>query len=283
MSLNNIHKRQRINEDASLAYDMSSYGCYINSDSNLARTSRKRRAPNASKNGKSIKTNKSIFKVAKGCSGKRRKHILNFEQISVLENYFHIDPDWKMATVDAAATQLGLPVKKIYKWGYDRKHVSRSLGEIKPTNSDDFNGLVDEILMLKSKEADMTKKTYPKREKAANKSSFTEKNSSGNQKQNNLEQNLTSIEDFSDFKFNDIEKTLSADLNTTSPKAEQRQQVTSTYSKELTEGFISDTYKDSFWPTEDFFGQKICDADISTQNVFSLDHLQFENIWSPLL
>lgn len=78
---------------------MSSYGYYINPDSTSTRTSRKRRTPNASKNGKPTKPNKSIFKVEKGCSGKRRKHILNFEQISVLENYFHIDPDWKTTTV----------------------------------------------------------------------------------------------------------------------------------------------------------------------------------------
>lgn len=148
-------------------------------------------------------------------------------------------------------------MKKIYKWGYDRKHVSRNLGEIKPTNSSDYNGLVDEILMLKSKEADMKKRTYTKRGKVDNKSAFTEKNSSDSQKQVNLEQNLTSIEDFSDFKFNNFEKTLSAGLKTISANEEQRQHANSTCSKELTEGLISDTCKDSFWPTEDFFGQKI--------------------------
>lgn len=47
----------------------------------------------------SKKESGAIFNVQKGCSSKKKKHILKFEQISILENYFHIDPEWKMSTV----------------------------------------------------------------------------------------------------------------------------------------------------------------------------------------
>lgn len=40
-----------------------------------------------------------IFSIAKKCDSKKRKHMLRYEQISVLENYFHKDPKWTSATI----------------------------------------------------------------------------------------------------------------------------------------------------------------------------------------
>ena len=43
---------------------------------------------------------KNQFSIAqKGCKGRRTKHMLNYDQITYLENLYFKDPSWKSATV----------------------------------------------------------------------------------------------------------------------------------------------------------------------------------------
>eukprot|EP00344_Euplotes_crassus_P003463 CAMPEP_0196999272 /NCGR_PEP_ID=MMETSP1380-20130617/4504_1 /TAXON_ID=5936 /ORGANISM="Euplotes crassus, Strain CT5" /LENGTH=155 /DNA_ID=CAMNT_0042416151 /DNA_START=18 /DNA_END=485 /DNA_ORIENTATION=- len=154
MTLNSNYKRQRVSEHSQDSEEMSVSDLNIHFDSTKLDKHHKAFISKTSKNGKFNKFRK-IFKIQKGRSSKRKKHILKFYQISILENYFLKDPDWQMATVEIAAAKLGLPVKKVYKWGYDRKHVSRDLGDISPVNTNDYNALVDEIIVLKAKELNL--------------------------------------------------------------------------------------------------------------------------------
>ena len=42
-------------------------------------------------------------------------------EYEILNMYFQKDPNWKHETVKQAADQLGMPYRKIYKWGYHKK------------------------------------------------------------------------------------------------------------------------------------------------------------------
>lgn len=155
---------------------------------------------------------------------KRTKRMLKFEQISELENFYFADPEWTAETIgkfvnsdsvfqsnfsldftiinpntiltstylEMAAKKLRLPVKKVYKWGYDRKQVSRNLvkvdsqrtncatplsgnlrvgepitfdGTFKEFANADYNSLVEEILELKAQEKNVVKRKYCRRAK----------------------------------------------------------------------------------------------------------------------
>lgn len=120
-------------------------------------------APNTLK--KTVEFEK-VFIIEKGCSSKRRKHMLKYSQISMLENYFHKDPQWTPSTIGEAAKVLNLNVKKVYKWGYDRKLVSRNLNQVKPDTKPtkiNYNKVVDDILGLKTKEVNLRKRKYERK------------------------------------------------------------------------------------------------------------------------
>lgn len=40
-----------------------------------------------------------VFNVKKGWKDKRRKHMLDYDMITTLENYFYADPKWTSSTV----------------------------------------------------------------------------------------------------------------------------------------------------------------------------------------
>lgn len=69
-----------------------------------------------------------------------------------------------MYFIEKAAKLLNLTAKKVYKWGYDRKQVSRGLQNVRLESAiSDYNELVDEILKLKAKEMNANKRKYSRR------------------------------------------------------------------------------------------------------------------------
>lgn len=74
----------------------------------------------------------------------------------------------KSLLIEKVASVLGLSVKKVYKWGYDRKHVSRSMTQLQGGSRKDYNNMVDEILMLKTEEVHLTKRKYKTRKQNDN-------------------------------------------------------------------------------------------------------------------
>lgn len=40
-----------------------------------------------------------IFAIERGCDARRKKHMLKFDQISALENFFINDPKWSSETI----------------------------------------------------------------------------------------------------------------------------------------------------------------------------------------
>ena len=104
-----------------------------------------------------------------------------------------------MLILEKAAADLNLPLKKVYKWGYDRKHVSRNLGDFNTSKANDYNIMVDEILMLKSKELNLAKRKYNRKEPRFSQSKSTTKSDTAKIIKNvGLKLNLTSVEEFSD-------------------------------------------------------------------------------------
>ena len=101
MSATMQFKRQCINEEFAIKTDIYSQECDFHFDSSLLNSSPREARISHDEYGttKDKLAQSPIFKVEKGRNLKRRKHILNFDQVSILENYFHIDPDWKMKTV----------------------------------------------------------------------------------------------------------------------------------------------------------------------------------------
>jgi hypothetical protein len=126
---------------------------------------------------------------------RKRRHMLEYQQISVLENLFMQDKFWSLKTIsknyqnlnkttifeiinvsiEAAASKLNLCPKKIYKWGYYRKQISRNIQTIPSSQSwSDYNSMVDDIFILKPKELSVKRRDYIKtsHNHAQNKSYF---------------------------------------------------------------------------------------------------------------
>jgi len=57
----------------------------------------------------------------------------------------------------------------VYKWGYDRKMILRSLTKpnVSTDTTNDYNNIVDEILKLKAQEINIKRRKYTKRPKKA--------------------------------------------------------------------------------------------------------------------
>ncbi|CAI2370303.1 unnamed protein product [Moneuplotes crassus] len=55
------------------------------------------------------------------CPKKRVIKKISLDQVNILENMFQEDPTWSKKTIKKACDILGLPKRKVYKWGYDRK------------------------------------------------------------------------------------------------------------------------------------------------------------------
>lgn len=139
----------------------------------------------------------------------------------------------------------------------------------------DYNSMVDEILLLKSKEVNLKKRTYKRRAKKA--AEATSKAQNFDTKE--LDFNLTSIEEFSETEMNKLTKSTSLESKETSVE-------TTRYVTEGNLGVInvekafSDTFKENFWPKDDLFDQSPGELDISTSSPFSLGQAQLENVWS---
>jgi hypothetical protein len=66
--------------------------------------------------------------------------------------------------LEKAASVLKLPFKKVYKWGYDRKHLSRTLGKPDINGEKDYNKMVGELLMSKVEDVRLEKRVYRKKQ-----------------------------------------------------------------------------------------------------------------------
>jgi hypothetical protein len=62
---------------------------------------------------------------------------LSQSEYEILCEYYEKDPNWKRATVKAAAADLKMTTRKIYKWGYDRK-VKEMKVKVKSMNKNAF-------------------------------------------------------------------------------------------------------------------------------------------------
>lgn len=56
---------------------------------------------------------------------KVKKYIPTTEEVAILESYFEQDPKWSTRTVREVAKQLKMSMKKVYKWGFDKKRRSK--------------------------------------------------------------------------------------------------------------------------------------------------------------
>jgi len=190
-----------------------------------------------------------------------------------------------MLILEKAAADLNLPLKKVYKWGYDRKHVSRNLGDFNTSKANDYNIMVDEILMLKSKELNLAKRKYNRKEPRFSQSKSTTKSDTAKIIKNvGLKLNLTSVEEFSDWELQNLVNDTSIGFEGTLSPVWHKDEVdvgcpgiTIPGEKPMTANF-----RESFWNQENNFlgNEKNLGFEISTSSPYSGDQRQLDNIWS---
>ena len=52
---------------------------------------------------------------------KKKRLILNDDQIQILEQNYQVNPNWSNETIVMLSERLGVTRTKIYKWNWDRK------------------------------------------------------------------------------------------------------------------------------------------------------------------